>query len=92
MVEAGLPERVEARASGASASGCPCSVWLKAWPMCRRAGDVRRRQQDAEGLGAGLRIGAGAEGAGRFPGGVDRGLRPSAASKVFSIGIRHSPD
>ena len=52
-------------------------------PHMQAAGDVRRRQQDAERLGARLGVRAGAEGVRRLPGGADRRLGGRGVEGLF---------
>ncbi len=66
VVEAGLPEHVEALHALPAGEDVHERV-VEGVAHVQRAGDVGRRQQDAEGLGAGPRVGAGAEGVGRIP-------------------------
>ncbi len=61
MVGAGLPERVVA-AHPVPAGQDVLQRVVEGVAHVQAAGDVRRRDEDGEGLGPGLRVGAGAEG------------------------------
>jgi hypothetical protein len=84
MVEAGLPERVEA-AHPVPAGQDVLQRVVEGMAHVQRAGDVRRRDHDAEGLGTG-RVGTRPEGA-RLSHAAEMRGSASAASKVFSIGM-----
>ena len=82
VVEAGLPEHVEAPHPVPAGEDVHQRV-VEGVAHVQAAGDVRRRQQDREGLGPGPRVGAGAEGIGRLPGGADRGLGRGGVEGLF---------